>query len=185
MIELCHATAIVLAGGSSSRMGCHKALLQLDGMPIIELVTRKLETAFGEIIICSNRTEQFASLGYRVVADAFPSALGGLYSGLNAAVHEWVFAVGCDMPFVDMDLVRSIARHLPGPDVAVPQTPEGLEPLHAFYSKRCLEPMRRRLVAGERRMASFFDDVMTLRLTERELADLAVGVQDCRVVAST
>jgi len=46
--------------------------------------------------------------------------------------------------------------------------------LHAFYSKRCLEPIRKRLLAGERRLISFFDDVRTLRLTEHEIPELAV-----------
>jgi molybdopterin-guanine dinucleotide biosynthesis protein A len=172
MTELCHVTAIVLAGGSSSRIGCHKAFLHLGDIPLIEMVTRKLETAFAEVIVCSNQKEQFASLGYRVVGDAFPCALGGLYSGLDAATEEWGFAVGCDMPFVDVDLVRSMAGYLRGTDVVVPQTSEGMEPLHAFYSKRCLEPIRKRLLAGERRLISFFDDVSTRRVVERDIEGL-------------
>ena len=44
-------SAIILAGGRSSRMGRPKALLMFDGEPLIAHVVRMLQQSFTEIIV--------------------------------------------------------------------------------------------------------------------------------------
>jgi molybdopterin-guanine dinucleotide biosynthesis protein A len=100
----------------------------------------------------------------------FPGSLGGIYSGLSAAQTNTVFVAACDMPFINPDLVCYEAGFVREFDVVVPRTNAGLEPLHAFYSKTCLEHMGTRLRKGQLAIRAFFDDVRVREVGPDEIA---------------
>ena len=166
-------SVLILAGGRSSRMGRDKVWLDLDGMPLVELIARRLLPLAGEIIFSSNDPSRFGALVERlpvpaiVAADLYQNAgpLAGLHAGLRAARYESIFAVATDMPFVDHSLVTAMIEHCPNVDAIVPRIrvpdldePQP-EPLHAVYRKSCLPAIEASLLRGRRRMVSFFDDV--------------------------
>ena len=62
-------TAIILAGGKSSRMGTNKALLQLNGKTVIEGMVEKLENIVDDIIIVTNTFEDYAFLHLPMIED--------------------------------------------------------------------------------------------------------------------
>jgi molybdopterin-guanine dinucleotide biosynthesis protein A len=55
-------------------------------------------------------------------------------------------------------------------DAVVPVTPEGPEPLCALYRSGCGAAVRARLLAGDRRMTSFWPDVRVRTLEGAALA---------------
>lgn len=169
-----HASAVILSGGSSLRMGQNKAFMPFGGPPLIERVVRVLRPLFGEILISTNTTDDYAALGFRCVPDLLPDtgSLGGIYSGLVAAKQPHVFAVACDMPFLNPALIEFLKRLAPDYDVVIPRSSRGLEPLHAFYAKRCIEPMRRQLEAGDRKIIRFFPEVNVRIVEPAELAHI-------------
>jgi molybdopterin-guanine dinucleotide biosynthesis protein A len=118
----------------------------------------KLAQVCNEVLVVGYRGA--APLPYRVVPDAYAQggSLGGLYSGLAAAAHEYALAVATDMPFLSVPLLRWLLAQPRDFDALVPVRREP-EPLHAVYSRRCLEPMRHRLEAGRLKIADFLDDV--------------------------
>ena len=105
----------------------------------------------------------------RWVADAFPGggALGGIYTGV-AAGGEWSLVVACDMPFLSGRLLRYMAGQREGVDVVAPVIGGRPEPTHAFYSRRCLPVIRRRLERGELQISGFYDEVAVRYITEGE-----------------
>ena len=82
-------TALLLAGGRSSRMGRNKALLRLrpGGRPAIQLVAQKLVEIADEVLLVGCDPRPYAFLGLACVPDAFPGTgpLGGIYSGSHGA----------------------------------------------------------------------------------------------------
>ncbi|HZV82066.1 MAG TPA: molybdenum cofactor guanylyltransferase, partial [Geobacteraceae bacterium] len=72
---------------------------------------------------------------------------------------QHIFAVACDMPYLDERLIRYLAARRDRAEVIIPEGEVGLEPLHAVYSKGCLPHMEAALLAGRRRIVSFFDQV--------------------------
>ncbi|HIJ64723.1 MAG TPA: molybdenum cofactor guanylyltransferase [Candidatus Hydrogenedentes bacterium] len=165
------AAAIVLAGGSSTRMGRDKAMLPLQGRPLIEHVVSGLQRHFKEVIISANDPKEYAFLGERVVGDETPGRgpLMGIVSTLEASTYDVNFVVACDIPHIDFHFVRKMLRKSRHYDGVVPRTRAGnLEPLCAVYRKSGLLAMRAALTAGKRRIVAAFDDC---RITHIELAN--------------
>ena len=163
---------VILAGGQSSRMGSNKALLPYRGGRFIEAIHRQLSGLFDEVLLVTNTPEQYSFLPCRKVADVFPGlgALAGLQSGLYHSSSEHIFAVACDMPYLNSTLIRRLAALRDGYDVVIPEGEAGLEPLHAIYGRRCLGPMEEALANNRKRIISFFADVRMRRYSRAEVA---------------
>src|SRR3989338_1011010 len=103
-------TAIILAGGKAERMkGAQKAFLKLEGKRIIESKIEALRKYFSEIIIVTNRLRGFSYLkNIRIVEDLQKNKgpLMGLYSGLKKSSNQINFITACDMPFINLKLIR-------------------------------------------------------------------------------
>ncbi len=169
------ASAAILAGGTSSRMGSPKALLLVDGRPLVSYVAGRLAGLFPEVFIAGGGPDVFAvgggeaiaeAAGLRVVPDRDPGLgpLMGIASALEAARFDLVFVVACDMPELDAGLVELLhhAAAERGPngepaDCVVPRTGKGrLEPLFAFYRKSALPEIEAALAGGERSVRAVF-----------------------------
>ncbi|MFH1968991.1 MAG: NTP transferase domain-containing protein [Verrucomicrobiota bacterium] len=154
------ATAIVLAGGASRRMGKNKALLPINGRPMIEHVCAQLRNQFDQILVSADAAEKYAFLEWDIVRDRIPGCgpLMGMASALERSANDLNFVVACDMPDIDMTFARRLLSEARGYDAVVPRTGARLlEPLFAVYRKSVLRVMRDLLTAGERRIRPVFD----------------------------
>ncbi|HZW35647.1 MAG TPA: formate dehydrogenase accessory sulfurtransferase FdhD, partial [Candidatus Deferrimicrobiaceae bacterium] len=104
-------TGVILAGGTSSRMGSHKALLPYQGGRFIDAIHRQMASLFREVLVVTNTPELFDFLPCRKVPDLIPGmgVLSGIHSGLQHSPTSYVFVVGCDMPNLNPALIRHIA----------------------------------------------------------------------------
>ncbi len=170
------ATGILLAGGKSSRMKKDKAFLEIDGRPLAERSLEVLQTVFSEVIISCNKPELFARYKVPTIQDEIldQGPLEGLYQGLKAATYDEVFFVACDMPFLNIDLIRLLAKWIPDYDVVVPKVQSSLHPLHAFYHTRCLPKIKNNLEAGRLKIIDFYPACSVKYVGEQELE----GVSD-------
>ena len=172
------ATGIILAGGASSRMPGDKAFLRLEGRPVIEIQLEQMEGLFDEVLVVAN-TERIDKLSQllgdkaRVVEEPVrgKGPLGGILSGLMVSSSEENFILACDMPFVKRAAIAFIMEQLDGYDVAVPDTPAGLEPLHAAYKERCAMTIEEQLAGGDLKVTDFYDKVLANYVPWREMAD--------------
>jgi molybdopterin-guanine dinucleotide biosynthesis protein A len=147
-------SGIVLAGGSSSRLGQDKALVRVAGCSLVERVVDVLRPIVSNIVLVADAADPYAHLDLPVVADVYPGVgtLGGLHAGLSAIRTEYGLVVGCDMPFLNADLVRYMISQARGYDVVMPRVGRYHEPLHALYARRCASALERSIVAGQRRI---------------------------------
>jgi len=156
------ATAIIMAGGESQRMGTDKRLLLIGGQTMIEKVRDQLCGRFKRIIISANDPEKLRFLGLEVVPDRFPrqGPLMGIASALEASKSELNFVVACDIPHIDIHLVEQMLAEAEsgGADVVIPVTSGGrIEPLFAVYRRSVLEAANSVLASGKRRISDLFD----------------------------
>lgn len=166
-------TVVVLAGGRSRRMGRDKAWLDAGGRPLIARVVEQLAPLAAEtVVVTAPGAAPLPDLAARVVVDRVEGAgpLGGLHAGLEAARTPWSFVVACDMPFLNLDLIRYLAYLRPGHDVVLPFPTGRPEPLHTFYHQRCLASIVASLMNGERAMVSFLGAVRVRAVSAAEIA---------------
>jgi molybdopterin-guanine dinucleotide biosynthesis protein A len=164
-------SAVVLAGGQSRRLGANKAFVDVGGVPLIRRVLEPLRQVSRDQLIVTNEPDEYRALGVPLVQDVWPGrgSLGGIYSGLAAAPQERALIVGCDMPFLDVRLLRFMILLSADYAVVIPRVDGYAEPLHAVYSKACLEPIKALLEMGNLRIVSFFDRVRVRYLERAEI----------------
>lgn len=101
---------LVLAGGMSSRMGTDKALLSLDGVPLVALAVERLRSFCPVVAIVGNRPDL---VSYAPVIPERRTGFGpvaGLEAGLAATEQEWVLCTPVDVPLVEAALLRRWAE---------------------------------------------------------------------------
>lgn len=168
-------TVAILAGGKSSRMGRDKAFVELNGKLMIEHVIERTQ-AIGqaETILITNRPEDYARFGLPIFADVLPDkgSLGGIYTAIHYSTQAYTLCVACDMPFIQPDLLKHMVSLAQDWDVVVPLVDEYPEGLHALYSRKCLDAIHPRLLAGQLKVVGFYADVRVRYLKEAEYASL-------------
>ena len=100
-------TGILLAGGKSRRMGEDKRYLVVGEQTLLERGLSVLRSAFQEVLVVIAQDSPSLGVDARVVRDLVPDcgSLGGLYTGLIQATTPWIFAVACDMPFLNQAVI--------------------------------------------------------------------------------
>lgn len=173
-------TICVQAGGESRRMGQDKALMPFLGRPLIQRVVDRLTPVADEVIVTTNRPEDYRFLDLPLFPDLMPGrgALGGLYTALSSATCEVVAVVACDMPFASPSLIEEAHRLLvqEEADVVIPDSGEGLEPMHAVYRREtCVPAIAAAIQADRWKLISWFPQVKVriLQPDEVQLQDPA------------
>jgi molybdopterin-guanine dinucleotide biosynthesis protein A len=167
-------TGVILAGGQSRRMGSNKALLPYRGGRFIESIYQTMTALFTEVLLVTNTPEQHQFLPCPKVADIYQGmgALAGLHAGLYHSRSDQIFAVACDMPYLNTDAIRALLARRHQAAVIIPVSDRGPEPLHAVYSKACLAPMEQSLTSGKARIVSFFPLVNVHTITREHVATI-------------
>jgi len=169
-------TVCIQAGGQSSRMGEDKALKPFLGRPLIQRVVERLSPIADELIVTTNRPDDYRFLGLRLTlrADLKPGrgALGGLYTAIASASHPLVAVVACDMPFASATLFEGASKILVEEkvDVVIAKSEEGYEPLHALYRREtCLPAIESAIDADQWKVIAWFPQVKVRVLTSEEI----------------
>ena len=155
-------------------MGENKAFIEIEGVPIISRIYDLFKELFQEVIIVTNQREFFRNFDSKICQDLIPDkgALGGLYTGIFFSSFQHSFCVGCDMPFIKKSLVQYLTKNIQDEDVIVPRTKDGLQPLHAIYSKNCLDPIKRIIGEGKYKIIDFYKMVKVKIVEENNFLSL-------------
>lgn len=165
------ATAVILAGGKSSRMGQPKALLPFDGEPLIAHLVRRLANEFTETVVVAAPGQELPELPAAIVRDAvaYLGPVSGIYHGLSAATKEICFVTSCDAPFLNLALISHFLSQISDFDVVVPIWEERFQPLHAVYRTGCAPLLKEQLERGELRPVFLYDKVRTCKIHKDEI----------------
>lgn len=141
-------SCIILAGGKSTRLGRNKVVERIGDQSLLERVISSLSIFQGDIMIVTSKNSSLPQLmnysQVKIVQDVYPDrgSLGGIYSGLTASQSFYNLVVACDMPFLNLGLLRYMLDIAEGYDVVVPRVSQEIfEPLHAVYSRNCVAPL--------------------------------------------
>ncbi|MFQ5454786.1 MAG: molybdenum cofactor guanylyltransferase [Nitrospirota bacterium] len=168
-------TGVILAGGKNKRIGRNKALLYIGNKRIIERILDVFETVFDDIVIIlsqfSTDIDIFKGYGKRIVFDIFTEKgpLGGIYTGLYYSKTKNIFAVGCDMPFLNKDVIIYLMNVISDYDTVVPYINDRLQPLHAVYSQDSLLYIKKLIERSDLSIHHLLSQLRTRIVKEDEL----------------
>jgi len=163
-------TGIILAGGKNRRMGFNKAFIDIGGQRIIQRTIGLFRELFDEIILVANNLAEYEELNVKVVSDIFKDAgsLGGIYTGLFHASSEYSFVAACDMPFLNKEVISKVNMAARDTSAVVPFILGRYHPLHAAYSKKCLNSISEMIKERDLRITNLFHKIKITRLDEKD-----------------
>lgn len=154
-------TAIILAGGRSTRMGFGKEDLVINGERLLYYLYDTLRMRFAQVIVVSNTLAGSDTKKLEVVSDELVGfgPLGGIHAGLKAAKSRYSYVLACDMPHLNMDYVSFLQSRLPSPDreISALVTAVGcrMEPFNGFYNRSLIDPIRVFVATGRKSLTEF------------------------------
>jgi molybdopterin-guanine dinucleotide biosynthesis protein A len=134
-----------MAGGSGSRIGGAKALLELRGRPLISYPLAAFADAGIEAVVVAKRDSPLPSLDVPIwhEPDEPRHPLRGIVTALERADGRPLIVCGCDMPFVTARLLSHLSERKE--PLVVPRTRGRLHPLIARYGATLLADLRQAL----------------------------------------
>jgi molybdenum cofactor guanylyltransferase len=172
-------SSIVLAGGKSSRMGRDKALIPIQGVPLLQLVCQIAESCADTVYVVTPWQERYQHLlpytikfikevplcGETGSEQPPHGPIFGFAQALAYVQTDWVLLLACDLPKLRVEVLQEWAAALDsvegeamlqqGADplraiaALVPQA-KGWEPLCGFYHRRCLPSLMEYIKRGGR-----------------------------------
>ena len=158
-------SCIILAGGKSIRFGHDKILEKIGDKSLIEQVVSLIDPISRDIIVVTANDRAFTQLAnhpkVKIVHDIVPGmgSLGGIFTGLTESKTHYNLVVAADMPFLNGALLRYMMSVAEGYDITIPHVNKWFEPLHAIYSRNCIEPARKLIEQGNRVIVELFNYV--------------------------
>ncbi len=165
-------SAVILAGGLNSRMGGrNKAFLKLNGKPILQWLLESLQHNFDDILLVTRQPELYQEWPVKVVTDIYTarSSLTGIHAGFVNAPSQYIFAIGCDTPFLQPQVTQLLIDQISKEqDVVVPFYGGHFQPLCAVYAKECLAVVKKQLDAKKYKIIDFFDQLRIKKIDEKK-----------------
>ncbi len=177
-------TAIVLAGGQSERMGKDKALIPIEGVPLIGRICNIAKSCSDRVYVVTSWPERYREIIPKdchlisevpIAGESQPSGpLVGFVQGLVHVESDWVLLLACDLPKLRADVLQdwvvkltevqreAIAllvqgdRYLHYSDFSgTIDMKWGWEPLCGFYRRSCLPELTQFIQQGGRSFQQF------------------------------
>src|SRR5256712_12847524 len=143
-------TALILAGGSSRRLGRPKALEVVAGKTIVERVAEAVAPFAGEVVVSIADAPMAETLQRLLPTAAFvidrrpgEGPIEGIIRGIEVARGERLLVAPCDAPLLRPELYRLLLASLGAHDAAVPKL-DVFDPVRAVYRTAAL----RRILSG-------------------------------------
>lgn len=159
-------SAVILAGGKSSRMGRDKAFLEIGGQTLlarqIQLVR---EVGAAEVFISGRADTDYSMFDGRVLLDELPDAgpLAGIARALAAMKSPLLLVLAVDLPEVTAPLLRRLAAHGLENGGSIPRSSGQVEPLAAFYPKAACSLAETLLRDGDNSVKTFAEGCVSSR----------------------
>ena len=132
-------SALILAGGKSSRMGRDKAWLEIDGQPLIKRQIALLhQLCVTEVFISGRADTDYSALGCTVLRDTFIDAgpLAGIERGLAATTSSFLLVLAVDLPRMELGFLQILFGACGRAVGVVPLVRSKTEPLISIYPKQ-------------------------------------------------
>ena len=166
-------TAIILAGGKSTRMGFDKQLLNIEGINITTYIIQVLKTIFKDIIIVTNKPDLYKNESVILTEDYYKDCgpLGGIHAGLMSSRSMYNYFIACDMPYINVKYIKFMMKKIAEDDYktdgVITKFGEWIEPFNAFYSRRLIPLIEENIESDKRKISELFHSSDIMYIEER------------------
>lgn len=166
-------TGIVVCGGRSSRMGRDKGSLPFGDEAMLDRVVRIVRAIADDVIVVARR-DQLVPADVTVVHDPVEDLgpLAGIAAGLAASNSDLNVVVGCDMPFINPQVLARLASLIGDHDACVAVADGHASALCGIYRSRIAPNAQALLESGERRVMRLLDQIQTKRVDAEVFRDI-------------
>ncbi|URZ14203.1 molybdenum cofactor guanylyltransferase [Clostridium felsineum] len=165
-------TAVILAGGKSSRMGFDKQFMEIQNNVIVDVLYEILKKEFNDVLVITNKPYKYSNPPFRIKTDELPSMgpLSGIHSALKSSQSEYAYFIACDMPNVSLPYIRFMKKKLleKKSNACITKTNKGIEPFNAFYNISIINTIENLLKGNKKSMLSLVDSIDTFYVEEYE-----------------
>ncbi len=169
-----YGSAVILAGGKSTRMGFDKQFLQVQDRTIVQHLISHLGKRFTDIMVSSATPKLYDPGQVRVIKDIYKDVgpLGGIHAALQGAKSEAVFVIACDMPYLEIPYIDFMMDEMKKGswDACVTARGDHLEVFHSFYCRSALEVLEGELAAERYSVQRFTRKIKALIIPEASAA---------------
>ncbi len=150
---------VVLAGGKSRRMGKNKALLRVQGEPMIQRVVQTCQELSDNIVVVSNDSDTYEFLNRVIISDRYSSKgpLAGLESAMYHSDEDWFILAPCDSPSLSHKVYKQLLSESAGSHIVIPVYNGKEQPLHGLYHRSCYDTIKNQLEHDSLRIRDLFD----------------------------
>jgi len=170
-------TAVILAGGKSTRMVFDKKYIRISSRSLIEHQIKKLKNEFEEIIVVTNDSYFYVSDSCIVIRDEIKGngPLSGIHAGLKKATSENVYFLACDMPNTNLDYIHFMKEKIKSRrcDACVTSFGKWIEPFNAFYSKNLIMHIEGYISEGKRSILPFLKEKNCIFIEEKKAREFS------------
>ncbi|MGE5454961.1 MAG: molybdenum cofactor guanylyltransferase [Methylocystaceae bacterium] len=156
------ASAVILAGGASTRMQTNKALVELfKGERMIDYVIGRLQPLFDDIVVVTNDPDLYTGIKGKVITDHYPrrGPLSGIHAGLLATAADKALVLACDMPFFSLELAQYMLATVNDWQAVVPVFNDRLQSLNAVYHRSVAMEAEGLLLEGHSKLRILFERI--------------------------
>lgn len=168
-------TAVILAGGKSSRMGRDKTQLLYRGQTLLAGAVERFSAVFDRVYLSVGDPEKYPDIAAERVVDIYPGCgpMAGLHAALLKTPDDGVFLAAADLPFSSPEAALRIIELCGGCASAVIVSSDGrFEPAFGYYTKALLPVIEAALGSGSYRMMQLFDALPCRKISPAELGML-------------
>ncbi|MGB3692576.1 MAG: molybdenum cofactor guanylyltransferase [Spirulinaceae cyanobacterium] len=172
-------TALILAGGKSSRLGQDKALLPVNTEPMLHRTCQIAKGCSEQVYVvtsCPEKYQEIVPEGCDFIKEKSPDGpLVALSQALPQVKTDWVLVLACDLPKLEPGILNqgviSLTSISPETIALLPRDKQGWQPLCGFYRSSCLPQLQAYLEAGGRSFQGWLDQhpVQELPLKDKEI----------------
>ena len=174
-------TALILAGGKSSRMeGNDKGLLQINNKYIIQYLHSLAEKFCADVLVNVNKNvDRYNSFGFNTCEDlitGFQGPLAGMYTGLQKSKTEYLITLPCDGPFINESYFKKMILLDKESDINVAFDGKRLQPVYCLIRKGMSKSLESFLQSGERKIDKWFDSYSIHHVDFSNNEDLFINI---------
>ncbi|MCU0550147.1 MAG: molybdenum cofactor guanylyltransferase [Leptolyngbya sp. Prado105] len=167
-------SAIVLAGGKSSRMGQDKALIEINGVPLLKRTCDAARHCTDLIYVATSWRDRYAAIlpDVQWIEESSPrSPMIAFVEALEQVSTDWVLLLACDMPRLQGEVLKQWTLQLAEIPIVVAKTDQRWEPLCGFYRRDRLESLQQYIAQGRRSFQGWLDSeaVKELVVSDRQI----------------